>query len=105
MRRDQCQNNIFGVHPRLQLTGDLNSHAFRFCLPNRLCRKDMLHFTRTDPKCDRAESTMGGSMGITANDRFSWLGQAYFWANHMDNSLVGRAIVTQFDPKIMTVFT
>ena len=84
------------------MTGNLNSHAFRFCLPNRLCRKDMLYFTRTDPKRDRTESTMGGSVGIPQTIVFpGWVkptsGPTMWTIPWLAEPL------SQFDPKISTV--
>ena len=82
---------------------NLDAHAFRLFLPNRLSSEDVFHFTGANPESQRPKSSMGRRVGIPADDGFPGLGQAHFRSHHVDDALAFRAVITKFHPKLGTI--
>src|SRR5690606_34070073 len=80
---------VFRRNPPSQLSVDINPHLFRFGLHNALGRKHHFYFRGTDTECDRAEGSVGGGMGVPADDRHPRKGDPVFRTNHMYDSIPG----------------
>jgi hypothetical protein len=59
-----------------ELAVDLNAHVLRLALKNGLSGEDVLDLRRTDTEGEGTESTVGGGVGVTADDGGTGEGEA-----------------------------
>ena len=90
---DDFERQILGGHARTKRTLNPNFHCLRRRQQQRLGRKDMLDFRRTDAERERAESAVTRRMAVSAHNGRSGQGEALFRADDVNNALlpVGRA--------------
>src|SRR6266498_4909210 len=63
----------------------------------------MFHFGRANPKSERAEGPMRGSMTVTTDNGHTWLRTSKFGPNHVDNAAMRAIHAMQRYPKFSRV--
>lgn len=65
---DDVQGDILGSYTRSEGAIDLDAHVEGTALADGLRREDMLDFRGTDSEGEGTESSVGGGVGVTADD-------------------------------------
>src|SRR5262249_17236409 len=84
--RNECQNDVFRRNTFWQRTIDLYFIGFGLLLEKTLRSQDMFHFRCSDPKSQRPEGSMRGSVAIATDNSHTWLRSSKFGTDHMDNA-------------------
>ncbi len=100
---DDRQHDVFGGNARRGLAGNFDLHGFGTALLQGLCRQNVFHFRSTDPERQRTKGTVGGGMGVAADDGHAWQGDALFWPHHVNNALIRVVQVVQFHAEFVAV--
>lgn len=98
------QDYVFGIDAGAQLAVDVDSADLQFAEGDCLGRKHVTDLAGADSERDRAERAMRGSVGVSAGDRGSWLGDPLLGSNDMHNSLVAGGDIKISDSKLVAIF-
>ena len=63
----------------------------------------MLHFAGADTECQSAKGSVCRSMAVAADNGLSWLRQAQFRSDHMDNSLIRMVDARKRNAELITI--
>lgn len=84
---NNVEDDILGTHTRRKLTVDLNPHVLAALGDEALGGEDVLDLGGADTESESAESAMGRSMGVTADDRGAGKGEALLGADDVHDTL------------------
>ncbi len=100
---DDRQHDIFCCDTRCGLALNFNFHGFGAALLQGLGRQYVLNFRGADPEGQCAEGTVGGGMGVAADDGHPRQGNALLRPHHVDDALVGVIQIVQLYAKLIAV--
>ena len=84
---DNMEDDILGANTGRELTVNLNPHVLAALGDKALGGEDVLDLGGTDTEGEGAESAMGGSVGVTANDSGAGKGEALLGADDVHDTL------------------
>ena len=87
--RDDIEDDILGFDARTQRAVDRNAHRAGFGLEDALAGED--HFDLRSPHAERhgAQSSVGRSVAVAADDRHARLGESQLGADDVHDALLG----------------
>ena len=91
------------VTPVGSVAFDGDAEGFGLVLREGLGGHDVLDFAGADAEGQCAEGSVGGGVGVAADDGHAGLGEAEFGADDVDDALVGGLDVVEFDAEVGAV--
>ncbi|OAV74871.1 hypothetical protein Barb7_01574 [Bacteroidales bacterium Barb7] len=86
---DDVEGDVFGGYARTEAAVNSDAHGFRLALHNALGGEGHFHFAGADAEGDGSHGTVGGGVGIAADDGHARLSQSCFWADDVDDAVAG----------------
>ena len=85
--RDDSEDDVLCGHAGLEGAFNVDCHGLEACQGQGLGRHDVLHLGGADTERESAERTVGGGVGITADDGHTGHGQTQLRADHVHDAL------------------
>ena len=86
--RDDGEDDVLSGHAGLESAFNVDGHGLEACQGQGLGGHDVLHLGGADTERESAERTMGGGVGVTADDGHAGHGQAELRADHVHDALL-----------------
>ena len=101
---DDVEDDVLGGDAGREVSFDVDAEGFGLVLWEGLSGHDVLDFAGADAEGESSEGTVGGGVGVAANDGHAGLGGAEFGADHVDDALRGVFGVEELDAEVGAVF-